>query len=202
MIRVLLMSFVLVLGVAGRAGALPLLFTASLDGPSEAPPNASPATGSALVVIDDVAHILSVTIDFMDLLGTTTASHIHVINGPGDSNVLDTAGPVATTTPTFPGFPLDVTSGSYGPALFDTTLAATYRPGWIADSGGIGPAEAALFDAIVEGRAYVNIHTTVFPGGEIRGFLRPAAAPEPALLLLLGTGMAATLRRSRRGPSR
>jgi hypothetical protein len=40
---------------------------------------------------------------------------------------------------------------------------------------------------LAQGRAYFNIHTTQFGGGEILGFLR---VPEPATLLLLGLGLA------------
>jgi hypothetical protein len=36
------------------------------------------------------------------------------------------------------------------------------------------------------GEAYWNIHSTTFPGGEIRGFL--VAVPEPSSLALLGLG--------------
>jgi hypothetical protein len=41
----------------------------------------------------------------------------------------------------------------------------------------------------MDGMAYVNIHNSTFPGGEIRGFLAPAATPEPATLTLLGAGL-------------
>jgi len=37
---------------------------------------------------------------------------------------------------------------------------------------------ALLFTAIADGKAYFNIHTSSFPGGEIRGFFVPSAAPE------------------------
>jgi hypothetical protein len=30
----------------------------------------------------------------------------------------------------------------------------------------------ALIEAIREGRAYVNVHTTTYPAGEIRGYLK------------------------------
>ena len=181
---------------AQPALAAPILFTATLTGPAEEPPNASPATGTTLVTIDPVAHTMQVQITFSGLLGPTNASHIHVINGPGDVNLADTLGPVATMVPAFTGFPLGVTAGSLD-HTFNMTDPASYRAGFITSAGGsVAQAEAALFDGIITGRAYLNIHTTVFPGGEIRGFLTPVA-PEPSLLLLMFAGGAGVLARKR-----
>jgi hypothetical protein len=39
------------------------------------------------------------------------------------------------------------------------------------------------------GQAYLNIHTTVVPGGEIRGFI--VLTPEPSSLLLIASGLGA-----------
>jgi len=112
---------------------------------------------------------MRVQVAFSDLLGNTTASHIHAATAsPGVGN----AG-VATTVPTFTGFPLGVTSGTYD-HLFDLTLASSYNPPYVTANGGtIASAEAALGAALADGKAYLNIHTTAFPGGEIRGFLQP-----------------------------
>ena len=184
MTRVLV--FLLAATLATPAMAAPITYVGLLTGPNEEPANASPGTGTALVIVDDVTHLLRVVVAFNGLIGTTTAAHIHVINGPGDLNAGDTLGPVATTTPSFFGFPLGVTSGSMD-QTYELTLATSYRAGFINDAGGIPQAESALISALAEGRAYLNIHTNVFGGGEIRDFLAPVpAVPEPGGLLLLG----------------
>jgi len=166
---------------------MPVAYSALLTGPNESPVNASPGTGNALVTIDAAAHTMMVQVSFQNLTAGTTASHIHVINGPADANTSDTLGPVATTTPTFTGFPGGVTSGLYANP-FDMGLSGSYQSAFLAAAGGIAAAESALFLAIADGRAYLNIHTTAFPGGEIRGFLQPVAVAEPATLLLMGAG--------------
>src|SRR5688572_22118433 len=95
-----------------------------------------------------------------------TASHIHAATAvPG----VGTAG-VATTVPTFTGFPSGVTAGDYD-RVFDMTLASSYNPAYITANGGTpASAFAALKTALNNGTSYFNIHTTAFMPGEIRGF--------------------------------
>jgi CHRD domain/PEP-CTERM motif len=171
-------------------------YDANLDGPSESPPNASPGTGFTEVDYDDVAHTLHVQVTFSGLLGTTSASHIHA---PTALAFTGTAG-VATTTPTFAGFPLGVTSGTYDNTL-DLTATTSYNPSYVTANGGTtASAEAALVAAIAAGKSYLNIHTSVVPGGEIRGFLVPFV-PEPSTLMLMSMAVAGIgfVVRSRRG---
>ena len=70
------------------------------------------------------------------------------------------------------------------------TLASSYRAGWITDSGGTtAQAEAELFSAITEGRAYFNIHSSIFSGGEIRGFLQIVPEPSSVALAICGAAV-------------
>jgi hypothetical protein len=171
-------------GLTPHARATFIVYTASLSGPNESPPNSSPGTGFAEVDYDTTAHTLHVHVTFSGLTTGTTASHIHSATA---APFTGTAG-VATTTPTFAGFPLGVTSGTYDNTL-DLTMASSYNPAFVTANGGTtASAEAALAAGLAAGEAYLNIHTTQFGGGEIRGFL-VAAVPTPPTLVLLGTGV-------------
>jgi CHRD domain-containing protein/PEP-CTERM motif-containing protein len=181
--------------LATQASAAILVYDATL-GNFESPATGSPGTGFAEVTIDNVADTMKVVVAFSGLTSGTTASHIHCCTGlPGTGNAM-----VATTTPFFPNFPLGVTSGSYD-RLFDMTLATSYNADFMTANGGTtATAFTALLTGLDAGEAYLNIHTTNFPSGEIRGFLH--AVPEPstwAMLILgfAGIGLMAYRRKSR-----
>jgi hypothetical protein len=182
-----------IVALAPSSHAAPIIYIAHLDGPSESPPNSSPGTGFAEVDFDLAANFMRVQVSFSGLQGTTTASHIHSATAvPGTGTAI-----VATTTPTFPGFPLGVTSGTYD-QTFDMSLASSYNPAFVTANGGtVASAEAALAAGLAAGEAYLNIHTTVVPGGEIRGFLAQAV-PEPSSIGLLAVGALAVVFASRR----
>jgi hypothetical protein len=183
--------------LSGVAKADSLVFTATLSGANERPnPANSPGTGFATVTVD--GNIMTVNATFSGLVSTTatgapsgvTAAHIHCC-----APATGTAG-VATPVPTFPGFPSGVTSGTYT-NTFDLTLASTYNPAFINANGGtVEGARLAFLSGLQSGLTYFNIHTNAFPGGEIRGQLQPV--PEPATLILLGTGLAGAAMRVRK----
>jgi hypothetical protein len=170
--------------LCGTAHAGIINYAANLSGPNEAIPNSSPGVGRATVVIDDVAGMMTVNASFAGLMGTTTASHIHCCTA---SPFTGAAG-VATSLPTFPAFPLGVTSGSYT-ETFDLLNLATYNATFVENNGGtVAGAQAAFLAGLASGRSYLNIHTLAVPAGEIRGFL--AEVPEPGSLALFGLGAA------------
>lgn len=178
-----------------------LVFTATLAGTNEVPVTPSAGTGTATVTYDPIAHTLRVQTTFSGLSGLTTAAHIHVPTSAG------TNGPVATQIPAFAGFPLGVTAGTYD-NTFDLTLAGSFHPTFVNNSGGtVAFAEATLATALQANLAYINIHTSLFGGGEIRGNLAAtvsASVPDggaSAWLFLPAVAIVAGVSR-RRGNSR
>jgi hypothetical protein len=169
---------------APLAHATLIHFHFNLSGANEMPATPSLGTGVVDLDLDTTAQTLTGNIVFSGLTGVTTAAHIHCcLASPfAGGNV-----GVATLVPAFPGFPIGVTSGTNN-FLLHLDLASSYNPAFVTAQGGLANAEAAFIAGLIAGETYLNIHTNVFPGGEIRGFV---AVPEPTIALLVALGLAA-----------
>lgn len=134
------------------------IFVAHLTGSQVSPtPTGSPATGTATVDLNTAQTMITVNLSFADLEGPATAAHIH--------------GPAAV--------------GSNAGVLFPFTGVPSAMSGSIpTQSFAINSTQVGYLES---GLLYVNVHSTVFTDGEIRGQL--ARTPEPASLLLVGTGL-------------
>jgi hypothetical protein len=182
------------IGIATADAAI-IRFGADLD------PEAAGATGDGSVTVDydDVEHTLRIVANWTGLSGTTTIAHIHCCVAPPG-----TAG-IAVTPTTLPGFPVGLNAGSYTSPLIDLDLASSFTTTFVNQFGGgtLPGATSALLAGMSGGTAYFNIHTTQFPGGEIRGFLQKV--PEPAVWSLLLPGVVmlpGVLRRRNRAAAR
>ncbi len=142
-------------------------------------------TGTVLLTFDSATSLLDFNVTFSGLSGITTVAHIHCCTAVAGTG---TAG-VAVTTPTLPGFPTNVSSGTYLYNDLDMLAPASYSAAFITASGGTtAGALSRLLANLDSGKAYFNVHSTTFTGGEIRGF--PSRVPEPGTLALVGLGLA------------
>jgi CHRD domain-containing protein len=140
---------------AAAASAQVVVATATLGSGEETPILLSGAAGTAEVAIDTTAKEFAVTLRIFNIPTTTTAGHIHV----GAKGI---AGPVVIDFPAIAGRLGDfVTAFRVGEASFRPNAAI-----------GINTIDDVI-QAVANGNAYVNIHTTTNPGGEIRGQLVP-----------------------------
>lgn len=150
-----LIATALVLNLAGLASAQEVRMAATLTGGEETPGLLTGAVGTAEVVVDTVRRSVTVVLSLFNLPTGSTAGHIHV----GPKGV---AGPVVLDF----GFPAGRT-GDLGLTL--TLTQRDFRP---RPEIGIVTMDDAI-QAIVGGNAYVNIHTSAFPAGEVRGQILP-----------------------------
>lgn len=148
-----------------------------LAGTQEVPANASPATGMASLMLNTTTGAFTLDYSFSGLIGTVTVAHFHrALAGSNGSVVYWLAAPGA-------------------PNMLPTTLMSPSLPTGVsaATASGSGVFSPTLIGDALAGRLYMNVHTTAFGGGEIRG----QVVPTPGALALVGLGGLVAVRRRR-----
>lgn len=122
-----------------------------LSGAQETPAVPSTALGTMDVFYSKETRTLTYSVSWSGLTGSVNAMHIHGLAPLGYI-----AGVVQTfTTATIVRCPTSL-----------NTSCGTYQGSLLADG------VVVLEENILNGNYYVNLHTTVYPGGEIRGQIR------------------------------
>lgn len=151
-------------------------FNASLSGLNETTPNSAIGTGVATLFYNDfnTASTADDTYNFslaaFGLTGVATGFHIHAA-APAGMNA-----PVVVSLAAAPFVSLN--SGG--------TL--------LVGGNGVSAPYVSFLSDLQASKAYVNVHTAAFPGGEIRGQLMQVAVtpvPEPSSYAMLGVGLLA-----------
>jgi hypothetical protein len=151
------------------ASAHELFFVAALNGAADLPPNNSPAVGYAAIVLDLDLFVMEFDVHFSGVTSEVTSANVYGNTGTPFQGV---AGPMMSA---LPDFPTGASAGAYEGAL-DLAVASSYDSDFIVASGGtVSLASNALIFGMEDGTAYLNIKTSAFPEGEIRGFLLPTS---------------------------
>ena len=152
---------VVVLGSASAAQAQTVRLAANLSATNEIPPRnandvplagiVSGAFGTATVTVDMAAQTVSWSIDVFNMPSGTTNAHFHV-GGPG------VVGPTVVNI----AFPAGISN--------DYNLSGSATPANLTVRGDQGIRSWEDFiQSLLGGQTYLNIHSAVNPGGEIRG---------------------------------
>lgn len=158
---------------AGHAAAQTVVLTSVINGAQEVPAVNTPATGTATMTIDLATRAFSLNISFGTLVAPLTVAHFH--RAPAGVN-----GPVV----------FNLHTSTNGPTPFITPGVTSFT----SPAGGLqGVFPAAELSNLLAGNIYINIHSSTFTAGEIRGQVVPA----PGGLGLLALGGLAAIRRRR-----
>jgi hypothetical protein len=129
----------------GQLIANPVELWAELSGANEVPVRVTPATGVASIIYNPGTKIISVHVEVIDFANQVTGSHIHTAAVGVNGGVTLGLGGESSYTRT--------------PPLVGTSLEGNF----------IGLVYPGPSLPLLNGGTYINIHSTVYMGGEIRG---------------------------------
>jgi hypothetical protein len=132
------------------------LYSVTLSGAQEVPANGSPATGTGSVELNGAETLIAARLSWSGLTGNATAAHIHGPAGPGVN---------AAVLFGFAGVPA-ATTGNIPTQVFAITPAQVTQ--------------------LKTGQFYFNVHSTIFPGGEIRGQIVDTVTPTCTYTIVAG----------------
>ncbi len=168
--------------LSAHAASATVVFQTTLSGANQNPAVASPGSGSATVTLANDNTTLDVAVNWTGLSSLGEFGHIHCCTAPGTNTG------VALDFGALPNATSAVFNQSYNLSTF---------------AFGNGQTQATFIAGLEAGLAYVNIHDTAFPSGEIRGQLQQQLqqVPEPGTVWLLTGAVlaAATLSYRRNG---
>jgi len=163
--RKIVVLALLVAAIASVAQAKPKKLKADLEGFQEVPAISSTGGGHFQGTLNSTETQLTYTVTFDDLEAPVTQSHIHFAQKSVNGSIIvwlcgSATNPGPTGTPACPQ--QGTVSGTFTAA--NVGASATTQQ---LSAGDL----ASFIDAMESGIAYVNVHTTLSPGGEIRGQL-------------------------------
>jgi hypothetical protein len=168
--RLLLALVALTLSALPAAANIWIL-QAVLTGDQEVPPNGSQAVGSVSMSYNDETNMFNIAVLVQGIARTDLiGSHIH--QGPPGVN---------------------------GPIIFDLGPGSQYVEtpnGLMRVLQNVGPLPESNEVFLLSNRNYVNVHSNLYPGGEIRGQL--IVVPEPATVAVVAMGLGLVVARRRR----
>jgi hypothetical protein len=206
-----LVSFAFVVLSVGNATAHEEVFTATLTNAAENPPIGIVGSGVAPdrelktssgaprpASFGNATFVLNDTQTAMTMTATVTNIDVNGLQTPNDTNDNLVAAHIhasATVTPTtntgvvwgFFGSPdSNVPPMDYVLTPFASGVGGTFTSTWNMNEGNGGTTLTAQIENILNGRAYLNFHTTQFGGGEVRAHLVPIPEPSTIVLAVMG----------------
>jgi hypothetical protein len=152
---------IFVLGTSTMADAQIVTFTVNLSGNQETPPVLTGSFGQGTVTLNLGTQTVSWSIDVFNMPSGTNNAHFHV-GGPG------IAGPTVVNMPFPPQISNDYNLSGSATALSNPRAEEGIRS-W-----------EDFIQSLLGGQMYINIHSNVRPGGEIRGQVIRAPSGPPS----------------------